>query len=896
MYRVKDPEISIDFYTRLLGMSHIVKLDFPESKFSLHFLGYNVPSSVLAASQEERRAYAFSKPGILELTHNWGTEKDESFSGYHTGNTDPKGYGLYTSHIGIIVDDVAACCSRLEEHGAKFIKKPNEGRMKNIAFVADPDGYWLDNRTLSEQLPPDRSPAALDMARKKAPVKQTGAKQLGILNFVKHDPDPSEDDEEDAQLAEVLAKSQQEWNRKPLHVDNEDEDADLAKALAESERSWKREQTDMYQDISSGNTTPLESEPAALDAANLTGADSGASDTTGDGPSQNCASPTPPVAAPAVEEKCDRASHEPQSPATGNTAQHAGASARLSSGRRVKLVPDVINEEELQRLHHAFVSSLYALYKLDPPPRLTKRKTAMIVSSDDDDISQPPDFLTPAKKSVKRANTATPVQYRLNRSTSSVGSKSPSMLSSSAQKRQYRDVQAEGRGVGEMLETLFDGSEENRSTEDDASPEGGKEAGRDQMPDPAFTTPQRQGRVLPPTFCSGSSEKRKGVGQSIDTPAKRLRTDGVGRGGRRTPSRSASPVSDVFVGETQIREDNLPAYDGMVVCETPMDKRFANLGDEDDGTDGSAGGVPKTPTRVTNRKEDGNSFPNKFTSRLTASRSSSSSPSLGSRSSRGPVSRQDSDTENVADWGKGELPIVIDDEEDGDAVACPVCSRSFPKLEIEVHAADCEGHVEPDRKGKTLDDRQARKNKLEELRQRLVNHKGKKGKGDMEDIIDDFSDNSGSEGTLVKRKGPRVQKRSTSRGPTAKQRKAGDMSDYDGAELMDPILTVNTARVMGQPSVTQASRAVEDIADCQPTGSDHGPEGEIHGNDQHEDTYLDFDAPMDHDYPPSDAEIDDDDQPSLSPIEGFINLNEHADNPQFAMYLKQFDAAQKKGR
>ncbi|KAJ3046253.1 Lactoylglutathione lyase [Rhizophlyctis rosea] len=140
MYRVKDPQKSIDFYTRLLGMSLIVKLDFEEAKFSLYFLAYNVPRNILSASHDERKSYAFSRPGVLELTHNWGTENDDSFQGYHTGNKDPKGYG----HIGVIVDDVVAACNRLEENGVNFIKKPNDGRMKDIAFVTDPDGYWVE--------------------------------------------------------------------------------------------------------------------------------------------------------------------------------------------------------------------------------------------------------------------------------------------------------------------------------------------------------------------------------------------------------------------------------------------------------------------------------------------------------------------------------------------------------------------------------------------------------------------------------------------------------------------------------------------------------------------------------------------------------------------------------
>ncbi len=37
--------------------------------------------------------WMFSQPASLELTHNWGTESDAEFKGYHSGNDDPKGYG-----------------------------------------------------------------------------------------------------------------------------------------------------------------------------------------------------------------------------------------------------------------------------------------------------------------------------------------------------------------------------------------------------------------------------------------------------------------------------------------------------------------------------------------------------------------------------------------------------------------------------------------------------------------------------------------------------------------------------------------------------------------------------------------------------------------------------------
>ncbi|KAB0336571.1 hypothetical protein E2I00_000687, partial [Balaenoptera physalus] len=80
--------------------------------------------------EEERVAWAFSRKAMLELTHNWGTEDDE-MQGYHSGNSDPRGFG----HIGIAVPDVHGACIRCEELGVKFVKKPDDGKMKGLAFI-----------------------------------------------------------------------------------------------------------------------------------------------------------------------------------------------------------------------------------------------------------------------------------------------------------------------------------------------------------------------------------------------------------------------------------------------------------------------------------------------------------------------------------------------------------------------------------------------------------------------------------------------------------------------------------------------------------------------------------------------------------------------------------------
>lgn len=125
-------------------MKQINKLDFPDDKFTLFFLAYDGPHSSSPGARWTNRR------GVLELTHKHGAENDPAFK-FAGGNSEPgKGFG----HICISIDNIQAACKRLEDAGHKFQKRLSEGRIRHIAFVLDPDGYWVE---IIRQNPVDRT-------------------------------------------------------------------------------------------------------------------------------------------------------------------------------------------------------------------------------------------------------------------------------------------------------------------------------------------------------------------------------------------------------------------------------------------------------------------------------------------------------------------------------------------------------------------------------------------------------------------------------------------------------------------------------------------------------------------------------------------------------------------
>lgn len=67
MYRIKDPAVSLKFYTEVLGMRLLTKLDFAEMKFSLYFMGYEKAEDI-PLNNKERCSWAMSRKATIELT------------------------------------------------------------------------------------------------------------------------------------------------------------------------------------------------------------------------------------------------------------------------------------------------------------------------------------------------------------------------------------------------------------------------------------------------------------------------------------------------------------------------------------------------------------------------------------------------------------------------------------------------------------------------------------------------------------------------------------------------------------------------------------------------------------------------------------------------------------
>jgi len=115
MIHVADIEKSIDFYTRIMGMSILRQGSMPAEGRSNAFLGY-APEADAAA---------------IELTAYAGRSAYEK--------------GTAFGHLALEFQDVRSACAEIEAAGGNITRQPfSISNGKTIAFVVDPDGYEIE--------------------------------------------------------------------------------------------------------------------------------------------------------------------------------------------------------------------------------------------------------------------------------------------------------------------------------------------------------------------------------------------------------------------------------------------------------------------------------------------------------------------------------------------------------------------------------------------------------------------------------------------------------------------------------------------------------------------------------------------------------------------------------
>ena len=117
MLRVGDLQRSIDFYTKVLGMTLLRRSENPEYKYSLAFVGYG------SGNPEQAE---------IELTYNWGTERYELGTAY--------------GHIALTVENMTDTLAQLAKQGIEPERAPYSIREGGslLCFVRDPDDYRIE--------------------------------------------------------------------------------------------------------------------------------------------------------------------------------------------------------------------------------------------------------------------------------------------------------------------------------------------------------------------------------------------------------------------------------------------------------------------------------------------------------------------------------------------------------------------------------------------------------------------------------------------------------------------------------------------------------------------------------------------------------------------------------
>ncbi len=119
MIRVKNLEVSKNFYCNILGLKEVKRVENEKGKFTLLFLGTE------DFSEENKN---LKEHPLLELTYNW--DSDESYSS-----------GRNFGHLCYEVENIYNFCNELIKKGIVINRPPRDGYM---AFIKSPDGISIE--------------------------------------------------------------------------------------------------------------------------------------------------------------------------------------------------------------------------------------------------------------------------------------------------------------------------------------------------------------------------------------------------------------------------------------------------------------------------------------------------------------------------------------------------------------------------------------------------------------------------------------------------------------------------------------------------------------------------------------------------------------------------------
>ncbi len=117
MLRIRDPEAMLAFYCGLLGMHELRRIEFPQERYTLIFIGYG-------RGRDDPQ---------VELWYEWD-------------RSEPYLAGERYGHLGIGVRDIAAVCAELRARGACIRRDPAPMRPggRVIALLEDPEGNEVE--------------------------------------------------------------------------------------------------------------------------------------------------------------------------------------------------------------------------------------------------------------------------------------------------------------------------------------------------------------------------------------------------------------------------------------------------------------------------------------------------------------------------------------------------------------------------------------------------------------------------------------------------------------------------------------------------------------------------------------------------------------------------------